>query len=65
MILFCLKIDLMNRFIFSEFTGVFPSNHDYMATILQLLKFQFLSLIISFFIPDCCSYVFGVNVHFH
>ena len=55
----------MNRFIFSEFTGVFPSNHDYMATILQLLKFQFLSLIISFFIPDCCSYVFGVNVHFH
>ena len=36
---FCLQTDLMNDFIFSEFTGVFPFIHDYMATILQFLKF--------------------------
>ena len=33
------KIDLMNHFIFSEFTGVFPFNHDYMAADLKFLKF--------------------------
>ena len=39
LILFCLQIDLMNHFIFSEFTGVFPIIDDYMATILQFLVF--------------------------
>ena len=33
------QIDLMNHFIISEFTGVFPSIHNHMATILQFLKF--------------------------
>ena len=35
---FCLQIDLMN-FISSEFTGVFSFVHDYMVTILEILKF--------------------------
>ena len=33
LILFCLRIDLMNHFIFSEFTGVFSFILDYMASI--------------------------------
>ena len=37
--LFCIQIDLINHFIFSEFTVVFPFIHDYMATILQFLEF--------------------------
>ena len=46
-----------------------------MATILQFLKFQFLRLVITFFVSlapvivmvpgDCCFYVYCVNVHFH
>ena len=36
----CLQIDLINHFIFSEFLGVFPIIHDYMATILQFLHFN-------------------------
>ena len=50
LVLFCLQTDLMNHFIFSEFTGVFPFIHDYMATILQFLKFSFLSSVITFFV---------------
>ena len=37
--LFGLQADLMKHFIFPEFTGVFPFIHDYMATILQILRF--------------------------
>ena len=65
--MFCLQTDLMNHFIiseFSEFTDFFPFIHDYMATILQFLKFKFLHLIITVS-GDCCFYVYHVNVHFH
>ena len=46
LILFWPQADLMNHFIFSEFTGVFPFNHDYMSTILQFLKSYFLRLLL-------------------
>ena len=39
LVLFCLQTDLMSHFIFSEFTGSFLFTHNYMATILQYLKF--------------------------
>ena len=39
LILFCLQIDLLSHFIFSEFTSAFPFIHDYIATISQFLKF--------------------------
>ena len=51
LILFCPQTDLMNHFIFSEFAGVFLFIHNYMATTLQFLKFYFLRLVITFFIP--------------
>ena len=66
---------LMNHFIFSEFTGVFLFIHNYMATLLQFLKFQFSCLVITFLVSlaptivmvpgDCCFYFYCVNVHFH
>ena len=61
---FCLQTDLMNHFTLSEFTGVFLFVHNYVATILQFLKFEFLHLVINFFVSlepiivmvpgDCC-----------
>ena len=36
LILFCLQKYLMNHFIFSEFTGVFPFSPKYMTTVLQV-----------------------------
>ena len=64
----------MNHFIFSEFMGVFSFTHDYMANILQFLKFYFVCLVITFSVSvapiivmvpgDCCFYVYCVNVHF-
>ena len=40
------------HFIFSEFTGVFLFIHNYMATVLQFLKFlNFIPLIITFLYP--------------
>ena len=42
---FVLSTELMNHFIFFEFTGVF-------LFLLQLLKFSFLRLVITFCIPD-------------
>ena len=75
LIMFCLQTDLMNPFILLKFIGVFLFVHNYMATILQFLKFQFLRLVITFFVSlapvivmvpgDCCFYVYCVNVHFH
>ena len=75
LILFYLQTDLMNYFIFSEFMGVFLFILNYMATIFQFLKFQFLRLVITFLLSlglaivmvpgDCCFYVYCVNVHFH
>ena len=54
--------------------GVFSFTHDYMANILQFLKFYFVCLVITFsaslapiivMVPgDCCFYVYCVNVHF-
>ena len=43
LILFCLQTDLMNKFNFSEFKGVFRFIRDYMAIILQfkILIFTF------------------------
>ena len=38
LIMFYLETDLMNHFIFSEFTGVFLFILDYMITILQFFK---------------------------
>ena len=64
----------MNHFIFSEFLGVFSFTHDYMANILQFLKFYFVCLVITFSVSvtpitvmvpgNCCFYVYCVNVHF-
>ena len=34
-----------------KFTGAFPCIHNYVATILEFLKFSFLVLVIKFFIP--------------
>ena len=41
LILFCLEVDMMKHFIFSEFAGVFSfiRDRDNMVTILQFLKF--------------------------
>ena len=39
LILFCLEVDMMRHFIFSEFAGVFSFIRDNMVTILQFLKF--------------------------
>ena len=51
-ILFRLQTDLMNHFIFSEFTGVFLFIHNYMAAVFQFLKFlNFIPLIITFLYP--------------
>ena len=36
---FCLQTDVINHFILPEFTGVFLSIRNYMATTLQFLKF--------------------------
>ena len=75
LILFCLQTDLMNHFIFFEFTGVFLFIHIFMATTLQLLKFYFFCLVIPFFVSlapiivmvpgDCCFYVYCVNVRYY
>ena len=75
LILFCLEVDMMKHFIFSEFEGVFSFIRDNMVTILQFLKFQFLIFNYYFFVSvapmivmvpgDCCFYVYCVNIHFH
>ena len=50
LILFCLQTDLMNHFIFFEFTGDFLFIHIFMGTTLQLLQFYFLHLAVIFFV---------------
>ena len=67
LILFCLQTDLMNDFIFFEFSGDFLFIHNSRAATSQLLKFQFLRLVITFFVylapikvmvpGDCTFYV--------
>ena len=72
--LFCVQIYFINHFIFSEFKGVFPFIHDYVATILQSFKILFFTFSYYFFISlatmigmvpgDCYFYVCCVNFYF-
>ena len=50
LILFCLQIDLMNHFIFSEFTDAFPFIDDYMSTIFTI--FSILIFTFSYYFLD-------------